>query len=479
MRRIAIAGWIVVACASCSVLAAAESTTSDTVGRTAQVQLEVPAEARASRDFDVDRATRAYLDLLTPEKKQRSDSYFEGGYWISLWDVLYALGIAGLLLFGRIAAWLRDRTEWTRFPSLNAGLFGISYAVVVSVLSLPWTIYTGFFREHQYGLSTQTFGGWFRDWGVGLGVNLIISLIGLWVLYAVFRRVGRAWWIWGSAVGMTMLIIIVAVAPVYISPLFNDYKPLPDGPIRSRILSLARANGIPAKTVYWYDASRQTTRISADVSGFGPTIRISLNDNLLTRASEEGIEAVVGHEMGHYVLHHVYRLVEELSLVLVLGFACVAWAFRRLVARFGSRWRVSGVADPAGWPVMVAAFAVFFFLMTPVLNTIIRTSEQEADYFGLNAARQPDGSAMTAVRLSEYRKLEPGPLERFIFYDHPSGYDRVHSAMQWKAEHLADFGVTSNAIESETLSSAPNPDSAKLSTESQPGEEQDHQTQDE
>ncbi len=414
-------------------------------GKVAEVQLQVPEGAQAGRGFDVDRATRAYLDLLTPEQRQRSDAYFEGGYWISLWDVLYGLAIAALLLFGRVASWLRDHTRWTRFPALNAGFFGVGYVILAAVLTLPLTIYTGFVREQHYGLSTQTFGGWIRDWGVELAVSAVLGLVGLLVLYAVFRRVGQSWWLWGGVAGVFLLVILIAVAPVYIAPLFNDYQPLPHGQIRSHILSLARANGIPAENVYWFDASRQTNRISANVSGLGPTIRISLNDNLLTRVPEEGIEAVMAHEMGHYVLNHVYRLVTYLGLLVVIGFGCVAWAFRRLVGRFGARWGVSGVADPAGWPLIVALFSVFFLVMTPALSTIIRTAEQEADYFSLNASRQPDGFAISAISVAEYRKLEPGAIERFIFYDHPSGYDRVHAAMQWKAEHLADYGVTSGS----------------------------------
>jgi len=103
---------------------------------------------------------------------------------------------------------------------------------------------------------------------------------------------------------------------------------------------------------------------------------------------------------------------------------------------------VSGIADPAGWPALMALLAVFSFLTAPIGRNVIRTSEIEADYFGLNAARQPDGFAYTAIQLSEYRKLRPGPIEEFLFFDHPSGYHRVHAAMQWKVEHLADYGVT-------------------------------------
>lgn len=415
------------------------------LGRVAQVALQVPEDAEASAEFDVERATRAYMDLLSPEQRARSDAYFEGGYWISLWNLLLVLGVAALVLFTRVSAWLRERTSWTRFPALNAGFFGMGYAILAAVLTLPWTIYTGFLREHQYNLSTQSFGGWLRDWGMGLGVTVVFALCGVALLYAVFRRAQRRWWLWGSGVAIVLLSFTLLIQPVFIAPLFNAYKPLPDGAIRSRILSMAHANGIPAEDVYWFNASRQSKRISANVSGFGPTTRISLNDNLLLRSPEEGIEAVMGHEMGHYVLHHVNHLLLMFGLVIVAGFAFVAWGFRRLTARFGARWGVEGIADPGGWPALIALFSIFLFLATPVTSTIIRTSEIEADYFGLNAARQPDGFASTAIQLSEYRKLAPGRIEELIFFDHPSGHHRVHAAMQWKAEHLADYGVPRGA----------------------------------
>lgn len=417
---------------------AAEST----IGQVAQVDLQIPEGARAGPDFDVNRATQAYLNLLTPEQRAKSDAYFEGGYWLQLWGFLYGLGVAALLLFGRVSAWLRDRTRVSRWPALNAGVYGVGYTVLVAVLSFPLTLYSDFFREHSYGLANQDFGGWFGDWTTGRLVSMVMAFIVIWILYAIFRRTPRRWWIWGTGVGVVFLAVMMAIGPVFISPLFNDYRPLPDGPIRSDILSMARANGIPADNVYWFDASKQSTRISANVSGFGPTTRISLNDNLLMRSPRESIEAVMGHEMGHYVLHHTDKMLLEFGLVLFFGFAFVAWAFRRLVARWGDRWRVRGIEDPAGLPLLVALFSVYMFIMTPITNGIVRTSEIEADYFGLNAARQPDGFAYAAMQLADYRKIQPGYWEELIFFDHPSGYHRVHAAMQWKAEHLADYGVT-------------------------------------
>jgi STE24 endopeptidase len=235
-------------------------------------------------------------------------------------------------------------------------------------------------------------------------------------------------------VAVVFLMFSAMIAPVYVAPIFNTYEPLRDESIRGPILSLARANGIEADEVWEMDASRQTTRISANVSGMFGTERITLNDNLLKRSSPAAVQAVMGHEMGHYVLNHVYELVLWFGLIIAVGFVLTARFFDRLAARFAPRWRVSGIDDPAGLPLIALIFTVYFFALTPVTNSIIRSNEYEADVFGLNAARQPEGFAEAALLLGEYRKLHPGPLEELIFFDHPSGYTRISTAMRWKAE---------------------------------------------
>src|SRR6185503_18154989 len=158
------------------------------------------------------------------------------------------------------------------------------------------------------------------------------------------------------------------------------------------------------------DESRQTTRFSANVSGLLGTERISLNDNLLKRSSLEEIEAVLGHEMGHYVLNHVFKNLLESAIVVAIGFALVAIGFDWLRQRHGE-WRVSSVGDVAGLPLIALLFSIYSFVATPVNNSIIRETEYEADMFGLNAARQPDGFANASLKLGEYRKLAPGPIE--------------------------------------------------------------------
>jgi STE24 endopeptidase len=394
-----------------------------------------PAASGVSGSLDPASATRAYLDQLPADQRAKSNAYFEGGYWLKLWDFLWGLGVALLLLATGLSARMRDRAErLTRFAALQAALYWLQFLAATYLLSFPLAVYRDYFREHQYGLSNLSFGGWLGEEAKGLLVSAIFGTLAVVALYAVVRRVPRTWWLWGAAVSLALLAFGAVVAPVLIVPLFNTPKKLQDQRVVAPILSMARANGIETGDVWEIDASKQTKRVSANVSGFLGTERITLNDNLLNRCSLPEIEAVMGHEMGHYVLNHVYKGLLEFGLIIVIGFALLSSLFEGLRQR-NPRWEVRGIGDVAGLPLAALILSAFFFVLTPVINTIIRSAEYEADVFGLNAARQPDGFAQTALKLSEYRKLEPGPLEEVVFFDHPSGRTRIFAAMRWKAEH--------------------------------------------
>jgi STE24 endopeptidase len=403
---------------------------------TPQGTLAVPAAARPGPGFDVERATQAYLASVPTEARAKSDAYFEGGYWLKLWGLLYGLGVAGVLLYGRISARLRDATERiSRRPWLQNLLYGAGLIVLFWLLSLPLAIYRGWWREHAYGLSNLTLVGWFVDGIKGLGLSIVLGAPVLALIMAVVRRRRGNWWAPAAALAVLFTFFVNFIAPVFLMPVFNKFQPLGPGPVRDAVLSLARANGVPADNVYWFDASRQTSRISANVSGLAHTTRISLNDNLLGKTSVPEINAVMAHELGHYVLNHSFKLVLQTGLVLAAGFAFAQWGQRRLLARRGARWGLRGPADIAGLPLVIALLSVWFFAMTPVTNTIVRNAESEADLFGLNAAREPHAFASVSMRLAAYRKLEPTPLEEIVFYDHPSGATRVRMAMSWAAEH--------------------------------------------
>ncbi|GAA0715894.1 M48 family metallopeptidase [Dokdonella soli] len=406
--------------------------------------LQIPDAARPGPNFDVDRATEAYLNLLSPEQRASSNAYFEGGYWLQLWGLLYGLVVATVLLRAGISQRLRDIGErFSQRPWLQTMIYALLWVLVAFVLGLPLSIYADFVREHQYGLATQTFGGWFGDQLKGLMVSAILVPPLLALLYAAVRRAGARWWIWAGSGAFVVILFLMMLAPVFVEPLFNDYKPLREGAVHDAVLSMARANQIPTTNVVEFDASRQTTRISANVAGFLGTTRVALNDNLLNKTSLPEIKAVMGHEMGHYVLNHGLRGTVYLTLVLVFGFWVVHRVFDALLARWGGGLGLRGRGDPAALPLAIAILSVFFFLATPLTNSIVRQMEAEADAFGLNAAREPNGFAMSAMRLSAYRKIRPGPLEETFFYDHPSGYQRVHASMLWLKENQDN--ATANA----------------------------------
>src|SRR4051812_6721686 len=368
--------------------------------------------AGAAPVFDVEAAARAYLDTLQGAARAKSDDYFEGGYWLLLWGALIGIASHWLMLrFGWSAAWRRWAERATKRRWLQPGLYGIFYVLLGSLIVLPWTIYTGFFRERQYGLMNQGFGAWAGEQGIGLCVTIVTTAMLLLVVFAVIRKAPRTWWLWGTAAVTAMIAFGIAVAPVFVAPLFNKYTPMPAGPLRTQILAMAAANHIPADNVYVFDASKQSKRISANVSGLGPTIRISLNDNLLNRSTPAEVKAVMGHEMGHYVLGHIWKMILMFAGMILVAALILWWATPRILARWGGRWGVEGPADPAAVPLYALLLTLFGLVMTPVLNSLIRIQEAQADAFGLDAAREPDGFAAIAMKLSEYRKIEPGPME--------------------------------------------------------------------
>lgn len=419
--------------------------TSGSAGAQAAIQptvdiTQVPAAAQPSAHFDPDAATEAYLAMMPSAAKARSDAYFEGGYWLILWEFIVASTISLLLLNLRWSAKMRERAErFTRFRWLQDALYWAQYLVLTYLLGFPLEYYENFAREHKYGLATQSFWPWMGDEGKALAVNLVMGAIAIIVLLAIVRKRQRTWWIWGALGTVAMMVLAIAIGPVFLQPIFNKVTRLNDAKLTGPVLRLAHANGIATNDVYQIDASRQTTRMSANVSGFGSTMRITLNDNLLRRGSLEEIEAVTGHEMGHYVLNHIPKSILFFFVVIVASFAYLRWALDWTLARWGSRWGIRGIGDPAVLPLVMLLTGILFFVLTPILNTETRTQEKEADMFGLNASRQPDGFAQAAIHLGEYRKMRPGPLEEWVFFDHPSGYNRIHSAMVWKAQNLELF----------------------------------------
>lgn len=400
-----------------------------------------PAFAAAA-PFDPEAATQAYLATLKGAARAKSDAYFEGGYWLLLWSALISVVADYVILRTGLSTRFRDwaeRVTTKRF--LQSILYAMPYIIASTLILLPWTIYADYFREKQYDLMNQTFLGWSGEFLTIVALNLIFFSLVIALIMAGIRRSPKRWWLWGTGIGALFMAFVFMIIPVFINPLFNTYTEMAPGAARDRIVAMAKSRGIPADHIYVFDQSKQNKRISANVSGLGPTIRISLTDNLLKRTTVPETAAVMGHEMGHYVLNHVPKLALEFALLFGFCFWIASLAVPGIVARWGAGWGLRGIDDVAAWPVYSIIITILILAATPIKNTIIRHQESEADAFGLDVAREPDGFAQVSMKLSEYRKIDPGPTEELLFYDHPSGHTRIRMAMDWKAKHLAELPV--------------------------------------
>ena len=392
--------------------------------------------AAAALPFNPEEATQAWLAAMGHAATERSNAYFEGGYIIEYASAALSILVAGLILLlgwaRGVRSWLENTVKWFPLVALGVAFF---VNLASTVLTFPFSYYVGFVREHRYDLSTQTFPEWFGEQMIGAGLGLVIGSIFIAIIYIIIRAARNTWWVWGSAVTIAFAAVMGMLFPVYIAPLFNTYTPMEQSELRDDIIAMAQANGVPATDVMVYDRSRQTNSISANVSGFGETTRISLADTLLERGSPDAVRAVMGHEIGHYVLGHVYSGLIMNTLLILFMFAGVHFGFRAIAKN--ERWGIRDISDPAGLPLIFILLAVIGLATSPLQRNLVRFNEQQADMFGLNAARAPDGFAEAAIMLSEYRKMEPAPFEEWWFYTHPSGWNRVHNAMVWKANEIA------------------------------------------
>ena len=373
------------------------------------------------------------LPVDTPEH----EAYAHGHYWLFLVWNLFTFAVLWLMLQSRFASRVRRFAERiTRRPNLVVMTCVAIFSTVMQLVSLPLAIGTGWLREKRYGFMNQDLAAWMGDRGKQFLVSLAIRLLLVTLLYLAMRRLGRAWWVPGAALTIACTIVGIAVAPVFVDPLFNTFTPLQDQDLRRDILDLAHGQGIPADEVYQMDASRQSEHNNAYVTGLLGTQRIVLYDTLLKRFAPREIRAIMGHEMGHYVLHHVWRTVGVVVPIILLGFLFVDRLARRLIASH-PRWDIRRIEDPASIPVVVMIALLFTVLTGPLVATYSRHQESAADRFALEVTRDPEAAASTFAKFGRYdlSEYEVHPLIEALLFTHPSVNNRIRRAQAWARAH--------------------------------------------
>ena len=386
--------------------------------------------------FDPAAATAAYLSALTPAQHAKAAAYTQGGHWLLLWGAIGGVIIELIILWSGRLPRVRDGVERKRPRPGMAALATVSVAgLAEAILGLPWNIYSDWWREKAYGLTSQPFPGWFGQWALMGVISLVITTLLVVGLYALMRRAPRTWWIWGGGLVAGFFFVVIVLAPVFVEPLFNSYTPAPPGPVRDAVVAMAKANGVPSDKIFIYDGSRQSNRYTANVSGLFGTARVAMSDVMFKKDADIAeVRAVVGHEMGHYVHRHVVWFALSHGLLALIAFFLIDRLFPAVARIMGAKG-VRGLADPAGYPVIGIIMTLLVLVSTPIRVSITRLQEADADRFSLERVNEPDGLARALVKTIEYRAATPSALEEALFYDHPSVGSRVRRAMDWKAAH--------------------------------------------
>ncbi|MCC7198514.1 MAG: M48 family metallopeptidase [Gammaproteobacteria bacterium] len=383
--------------------------------------------------FDPQAATAAYIDGLGADKLAQAAAYTVGNHWLLLWGLLVTGLVTWIIVRSGLLGGIEARLG-RRGPALRTFAVAAVYFVVSALLTLPWAIYESWWRETAYGRTSQPIGDFLGQGAAAMLISAVLGALFFVGVYALIRRAGRSWWLWSGALTAAALSVFLLAAPVVIEPIFNDFKPVPAGEVRDALLAMAKKAGVPEDRIFVYDGSRQSNNFTANVSGVGGSARVAISDVAFKGASLDEVKAVTGHEIGHYVLSHVWRQVAVMSVFAILFFFLADRVYPRLARVFGSG---SGIASPAGLPVLMFMVSVFALLGQPLLNALIRTGEIEADRYSLETVNLPDALASALVKTAEYRDPRPGKVQELLFYTHPSVERRVLTAMEWKASHPA------------------------------------------
>lgn len=397
------------------------------VAVTAAVVVSVKAQPReAGERRDDQRFEVRITDEMIRHSRIRDVLYFVSNGW--------AMATMLVLLVTPASRKMRDlAARVTRKPFPMAMVYIAVFTVAVALIDFPLAWYSGFVVPHQFDLTDQTFGAWLTDRVKELGVGIVIgSLVGALALLAI-RRFQR-WWLALWIGSIPVILLMVVIQPVVLDPLFNRFEPLKNAQLRGKLLELASRAGIEGGRVYQVDKSKQTRTLNAYVNGIGPTKRIVMWDTLLAAMTEDEVLAVMGHEMGHYVLRHMWK-----GLAFTLAMALAVFFIGQKIhdgglARWGQRWGVTGKGDPASVPWLLLLMTVMAFLLSPAGSAFSRSMEHEADVFALELTRLNEPMASAFVKLAENAKRDPNPhpFIRFWRYTHPPIADRIPFALSYR-----------------------------------------------
>lgn len=408
----------------------------------AQAPGATPSLAPAEAAKPAESAQKVTRYTLPPEQYRKARNLAKIAFWGQLVAFVYFVIVFLLFLKWKLAPKYRNWAEGataTRF--LQAVIFTPPVLVTLAVLNIPLDLAEEWVLR-KYGLSVQSWGSWFWDWTKGQMISVVIGIFLIWILYAVIRRSARRWWFYFWVVSLPIGLFLFFLQPMVIDPMFHKFAPLEQ---KDPALTVALENmvqhageNIPPQRMYWMGAGEKTTALNAYVTGFGASKRVVVWDTTIAKMNTPQIVFVAGHEMGHYVLGHIPKLLGFAAISLFVFFYLGYRFIGGVLGRWGDAWEIRGLEDWASLPALLLLLTIFSFAANPVTNAYSRHYEHQADQYGLEVthALTPDASQVAAqsfqilgeVNLSD---PDPNPVDIFLYYDHPAIPDRIRFCLTY------------------------------------------------
>jgi len=370
-----------------------------------------------------------------PVPSEKAMRYYRSGNALWVIDALWGFALPAFLLLTGFSARMRDWAQATgRRWFFTIAIYAAIFTVVTFILEFPLAYYQGFVRPHAYELSNQSFGKWLGDSLKALALSVTFLAMFLWIPYLLLKKSPLRWWLYTGLAAVPVLVFTILVSPVWVAPLFNDFGPMKDTVLESKILDLAHRAGIEGGNVYEVDMSIDTKQVGAYVTGVLKTKRIVLYDNIIEKMNDDELLFVVGHESGHYVLGHVFRWLVVLSAVIIGALWLAHRMSERVLRRFGKKFGFDRLSDVASLPLILLMFNLFLLLITPAVFAFGRHMEHEADRFGLEITRNNHDAATAFVKL-QHENLgnpRPGLLYKLWRASHPTLGERIDFANSYR-----------------------------------------------
>jgi STE24 endopeptidase len=378
----------------------------------------------------------AIASVPVPQASEKALSYYHSDNILWAVKTLWGFLIPTLFLFTGFSAKIRTWAETIgKRWFLIVAIYFILFTIITALFDLPLNYYSGFIRQHAYDLSNQTFGKWLGDTITKLLIRCIFSLFLVWISYLLLRKSPKRWWLYVGLGMVPCLFLTTLITPIWVEPLFNDFGPMKDKVLEAKVLALADRAGIEGSHVFEVNKSIDTKQLNAYVTGFFGTKRIVLWDNTIAKLNEGELLFILGHEMGHYVLGHIWKKIFFLSLLILISLFVADRVATVIIVKYKERFGFDRLSDIASLPLILLFYSVFgLFIIKPSVDWFSRYNEHQADQFGLEITRDNHNAAMAFVKLQMDNLYNPRPATwyKIMRSSHPILGDRIDYANSYK-----------------------------------------------